>query len=115
MLPTLDSNPCFESTFRTQKLFNLYIITIIEDPEQQGFLIPCFENSPMVSEDDLCSIDCDWGQQWYCSHFPVLKRTENDEYEINGIEYQDLKLNYNIIVNVYFPESLLDGLLKTEK
>ena len=50
----------------------------IENPEQQGFLIPNFKNSP-VNSDEICDINCDWGREWYISHFPFLERTKNDK------------------------------------
>ena len=54
-----------------------YVLQFIH-PEQQGFLIPNFKNSP-VNSDDICDINCDWGREWYISHFPFLERTKNDK------------------------------------
>lgn len=51
----------------------------IEDPKGKGLLVPDFINKPLL-KDDICDIDCDWGPEYYITHFPFLDRTMNDKY-----------------------------------
>lgn len=48
-----------------------------KDPKGKGLLVPDFINKPLL-KDDICDIDCDWGPEYYITHFPFLDRTMND-------------------------------------
>lgn len=52
----------------------------IDDPESKGFLVPNFLNKPNVNDDDICTLEFDWGKEWYVNHFPVLDRSKSDRY-----------------------------------